>query len=265
MFMKIKEKLLKIKDRIKEFCNFLKRKFCDIKNMIKAFLKKMFCYMRNRMKKIWKFLKTNISNVILFIIIVSCFVFGCYHGKFTLEELNKEYVSYFEIIIEAIFLFFVLKEFKMTKKSFEWQKKEQEEKMDKEIKEKIRYFAWICIDEFVKYYKNLINKLNMEEISQILLPNQKSIDNICTEITKKYKLPFEFCNTLILNSIKQLTTQFMAQQRNSLDIYEIYDYFVGWKNRIFTTDVFTPSYINRLKEYFKSDKEINEIYEQLTK
>ena len=44
---------------------------------------------------------------------------------------NDTFISYFEIVIEIIFLFFVVKEFKVTRKSFEWQKEERNEKLNK--------------------------------------------------------------------------------------------------------------------------------------
>ena len=259
MFMKIKEKLLKIKDRIKEFCNFLKRKFCDIKNMIKAFLKKMFCYMRNRMKKIWKFLKTNISNVILFIIIVSCFVFGCYHGKFTLEELNKEYVSYFEIVIEAIFLFFVLKEFKMTRKSFEWTEKDRQEK---EIHKKISFILYKIVDNFIEHFlvygfrfhiddiqdnKTTINipmKLKVyiyNELLQIIINNETDMEND-------------------LNKKQQNIKQKIINQYTKLALKELECIKTNYQMGVIPDEIY-----DKARSFLYNNEYINKIYKKLTK
>ena len=176
------------------------------------------------MKKIWKFLKTNISIVISFIIIFSCLVFGCYHGKFTLEELKKEYVSYFEIIIEAIFLFFVVKEFKMTRKEFEMTRKEFEmtrkqfEWQEEGLKNRYCHEVWhlvggiffhnLLFDDFIgeglEKYKKMIKEIKEkqpeerkkqleEEINSILEkgkitnPKEENVTENFKEVLNKYK------------------------------------------------------------------------------
>ena len=82
-----------------------------------------------------------------------CFLFDFVKNLLT----NEVFISYFEILIEAIFLFFVLKEFKMTRKSFEWQQKEQQEKKDKEANRQL--------NEIVKFFLQLhILKMSYDEL-----------------------------------------------------------------------------------------------------
>ena len=53
-------------------------------------------------------------------------------------------MSFIELIIEGIFCVFVLKEFKMTRKSFEWQQEEREKSKDKEANRQL--------NEIVKFF-----------------------------------------------------------------------------------------------------------------
>ena len=74
---------------------------------------------------------------------------------------NEVFIGYVGIAIEAIFLFFVLKEFKMTRKSFEWQKEEETAKILKEIiiilREKCVEVGKMC------FYEKNTNNINDNE------------------------------------------------------------------------------------------------------
>ena len=177
------------------------------------------------------------------------------------SENKDSLMSFIELIIEGIFCILVLKEFKMTRKSFEWQKKEQEEKKDKKIEEKIKYFAWLVMDDFKNSYKEMLDKHKKKELLLILQCNEKILDIYCKDRAERYFLPVSFCKTILTSSIKQLTKQW--SEGESIDFFVIYDYFIGWSNRIFTTDVFTPYFIKNLNKYFKSYREIEEIYNKL--
>ena len=165
-----------------------------------------------------------------------CFLFDFVKNLLT----NEVFIGYLGIAIEAIFLFFVLKEFKMTRKSFEWQKEEQEEREEKKIDEKIKFLCsyiiisiiqtmyfgreFATVNEILSKYGHPVNSLFGKFESMIVnyLRNKHQSDNI----------------RLRLSAVKQMLREDAEKIDNVLVI--------------------------RLKQIF-SYKEINEIYEQLTK
>ena len=112
--------------------------------------------------------KTNISFIIPVVIIVGTFIFGLFADLLK----NETFISYFEIIIDVLFLFFVLKEFKMTRKSFEmtrksfeWMEEEQQERKDKEaskqLTEIVKFFAYQFLKQNVRFgYESRIDREN---------------------------------------------------------------------------------------------------------
>ena len=64
-------------------------------------------------------------------------------------------ISAIELVVEFVFCYFVWREFKMTRKNFEWTKKDRREE---KTKRELCYFAFIVLDNFANYYKNFIDK-----------------------------------------------------------------------------------------------------------
>lgn len=168
-------------------------------------------------------------------------------------------MSLAELFVEGLFLFFVLKEFKMTRQDFEWTKTDRREE---KTKRELHYLAWCAVHVFTKIYKYYYDKQYMGTLHLLIVESDKeTIKKICEDIAKKTFLPQSFCEAMIKSSITSLREQFQIGE--VIDYYSIYDYFIGWANRIFTTNVLDPKFINQCNKYFKSDDEIDEIYEKL--
>lgn len=164
-----------------------------------------------------------------------------------------------ELVIEGLFLFFVLKEFVMTKENFEWIKKDRRE--EKTIKA-INYFGWFVVYSYMKRYKLFLDKKDKESLFSMVY-NEKTIDNCCKDISDKCLLPISFCQDIIKPFMERVTDQLPATKLfNAKYVYdqlvEQADAFSERKN------VFKISFIKQRKKYFKSDDEIDEIYEKLT-
>lgn len=113
--------------------------------------------------------KTNISFIIPVVIIIGTFIFGLFADLLK----NETFISYFEIIIDVLFLFFVLKEFKMTRKSFEWQEEEFKmtrksfemtrksfEWQEEELKNKYCHEVWYLVG-WIFFHNLLFNDFSM--------------------------------------------------------------------------------------------------------
>ena len=85
-------------------------------------------------------------------------------------------MSLAELIVEGLFLLFVLKEFKMTRKSFEWQNEEWRNRKDDEATKRINMIARALVIDYIndfsfceKLHKNigkisdLYNKIDINE------------------------------------------------------------------------------------------------------
>ena len=167
-------------------------------------------------------------------------------------------MSLAELIVEGIFLLLVLKEFKMTRQSFEWTRKDRREE---KTKRELCYFAFIVLDNFANYYKNFIDKNDLIVLKSITNNDKKIVNDLCKKIIEKYPLPLSFCEFVITKSIKDLTRQFQKGER--IDDIEIYDCLLEKADYVFTINALTPNFINKCKKHFKSYDEIDEIYEKL--
>ncbi len=110
---------------------------------------------------------------------------------------NEIFISYLEIVIEAIFLYLVLKEFRMTKKNFEWQEEEDKRyKLELIIRElRIQWYKVVCqiihTGKWLEQCKNecRFSKKELEEkeneYTTLLLSGRDCKFN---EIIKDYKL-----------------------------------------------------------------------------
>ena len=84
-----------------------------------------------------------------------------------------EIMSFIELIIEGIFCILVLKEFKMTRKSFEWTEKDRQEK---EIHKKISFILYKIVDNFIEHFLVYGFRLHIDDIQN----NKTTINNAIT-------------------------------------------------------------------------------------
>ena len=110
---------------------------------------------------------------LLLIIIVICIVVKFFPDKFVnflgIKKDTGEIMSFIELIIEGIFCVFVLKEFKMTRKSFEWQQEEREKSKDKEANRQLNEIVKSFLIDYYDFYLNFW----LENHSKINFLNEK--------------------------------------------------------------------------------------------
>ena len=91
------------------------------------------------------------------------------------------------LIVEGLFLFFVLKEFKMTKKSFEWTRKDRREE---KTKNELCYFALTVTSAYITRLIDCIAENNEKEFDRML--SKEYIDDYCKEMSDECFLPIFF-------------------------------------------------------------------------
>lgn len=84
-------------------------------------------------------------------------------------------MSLAELIVEGLFLFFVLKEFKMTRKSFEWQNEEWRNRKDDEATKRINMIARALAIEYLNgtFFPNGNLDKKKEEIVELYIKRDK--------------------------------------------------------------------------------------------
>lgn len=106
-----------------------------------------------------------VQSQLLLTIIVICIVVKFFPDKITnflgIKKDTGEIMSFIELIIEGIFCILVLKEFKMTRKSFKWQQKEQEEKKDKEANRQLNYIIRCFFIDYYNFWVRNFLKINL--------------------------------------------------------------------------------------------------------
>ena len=94
----------------------------------------------------------------------------------------------------------------------------------------------------------------------MIATDKETIKKICEDIAKKTFLPQSFCEEAIKNPIILMREQLIDGEIN---YFLFYDCLIESANNIFIKDAVTPTFIEQIKIYFNSDKEIDEIYEKL--
>ena len=165
--------------------------------------------MKNGIRKFLEFIK----KIMPLIIIIAIFLTIKFNPKWLTDFLGitdaqggvSDLISYIELMIEFGFLYFVLKEFKMTKeefkmtrkefeitrKNFEWQKKEQQEKADKEanrqLTEIVKFFARQYVLEQIELANQLKRDKLYRELSQDAGKYIKEKEEFLELLQKDYK------------------------------------------------------------------------------
>ena len=179
----------------------------------------------------------------------------------------SDLISYIELMIEFGFLYFVLKEFKMTRESFEWQEEEHNKKEEKEIDEKIEYFALTCLGVLKLNIRGNIKDNKIKLINDLLKKEKDKqeyknwiYDDICNFINSKTNIPFDFCKYLIDGTIYTFKID-----HEHLDAEELYTYINNIQDRILLKqDFFKPIVKKKLRNFFTSNKQIENLYNKLT-
>ncbi|GEM_PF-4721905 len=111
-----------------------------------------------------------VGRQILLLIVAICLVVGLLPMAFQVER--GDLMSFIELIIEAIFCVLVFKEFRMTRKSFEWQKEEWERQREEEYYRRINVIKkWLLpqcyklVEEYNNELRNYAERLRKEIIS----------------------------------------------------------------------------------------------------
>ena len=205
-------------------------------------------------------------------------------------EKYEVFTSYIELIVEITFLCFVLKEFKMTRKSFQWQEEEQKEnerrKMNKKFSDICVYFYNLIIlyqRECIKGFKNkgLLNdgkKHTLEEYMTEYWKLEKQGDNfderelkkkfynenlqqmqkyILTDYEFNFKITFdnerEIIKKIFLFCINDETAIFYAYNDNAIDVKKSLERLILEPNK-------TESFLKKNN----CEKEINKIYNKIS-
>ena len=168
-------------------------------------------------------------------------------------------MSLAELIVEGLFLFFVLKEFKMARKSFEWMDKDRKEKREKDIMKKLGYFAWIVSHDYIMKLTQLLGKHDEEAIRP--MTSQDYIDDYCKIVSEKCSLPISFCKDIIEMILFNAYQQSLTPKEKTYDV-RIFHSILTQSANSFLFGNFAPTFSN-LSKHFKSDDEIDAIYEKL--
>lgn len=179
-------------------------------------------------------------------------------------------MSLAELIVEGLFLLLVLKEFAMTRQDFEWTRKDRREE---KTKRELCYFGWFVRHYYTSIYEEILSQCLSSQGTQaaelknkldLILKGDEKIIHKILETVPLSILPRLFCQKMIGDRMKALHN-FNPQIYSEYDYKEVYKWFIQEENNILKGDLLPPSFIYQSYKYFKSDDEIDEIYEKLTK
>ena len=210
-----------------------------------------------------------VQSQLLSTIIVICIVVKFFPDKIAnflgIKTDTGEIMSFIELIIEGIFCVLVLKEFKMTRKSFEWQQKEQQEKKDKEIEDKINYICYVVLKMDINKSFMFVNQRGYIVNREFPL-NKEQIEEYCEQLEKekgiKSKISSKIIEEAINNILKKNSYPSNDQMfMNSLECKRtLYNYSQQYLSNKF---LFDKSFIRTLIKDFSNYKQIDELYDKL--
>ena len=152
-----------------------------------------------------------------------------YMLKYMLEFLKDyEYLATWILLpIEIVFLYFLLKEFEITRKSFEWQEEEYNKKVEADIERKLKV---ICGFIYQRFY----GQVKLEQQQNIIFPNQTDVLNVSTELKKDFGIPLDIVNKQFCcqtdrpnqsHDIKKVHVSVLKSHFRSVNIMTFIDYF----------------------------------------
>ena len=163
-----------------------------------------------------------------------------YMLKYMLEFLKDyEYLATWILLpIEIVFLYFVLEEFKMTRKSFEWQEEEHNKKVEADIERKLKV---ICGFIYQRFY----GQVKLEQQQNIIFPNQTDLLNFAKNLYSDFHIPEGIIYKHFAHKINAIDKYDMALKKN-----------IRLENIMTFVDYFSP---NKTEAYNK----INQCYDNI--
>ena len=164
--------------------------------------------------------------------------------------------SWILLLIEIVFLCLMLWEFKYIRK-------EQKDRREGKTGSELCYFALSVVSEYVTRFNELIGieKQNEEGIKKML--SGEYVDNYCKEVSDNCFLPLSFCKEIMNSALSNALRYSRMKDEDELNTVNFYNSLARTNNEYSGGHV-TPRFINKCKKHFKSDDEIDAIYEKLT-
>lgn len=176
---------------------------------------------------------------------------------------NEIFISYLEIFIEAVFLFFVVKEFKISNEHYKELKEERIKKMIKEMQYRVFEVVILHIENDVK--KQVLDNKIIQVDS--FIDNIKNEKKFLKYLYEQSKIKEEFAKKTINCDITFSFTQiFEKEQITQIDKTNI-DAIISNMKKVnelqYKNMLYRPEGIIDLKKCFKNDKEIKKNYNNM--
>ena len=152
----------------------------------------------------------------------------------------------------------------MTKQSFEWTRKDRREE---KTKRELNYFLWYIVTSYRDTFRKFANEYyrskklsDQNRLDLMIKGDEEIIHEIFTQEPANL-LPMPFCQRIIEMEIGILHN-LTPPGTFTYDYKDVFTWLTKAIDEILANGL-TTNGINDSKKYFKSDKEIDEIYEKL--
>ena len=229
--------------------------------------------MKNGIRKFLEFIK----KIMPLIIIIAIFLTIKFNPKWLTDFLGitdaqggvSDLISYIELMIEFGFLYFVLKEFKMTRKNFEWQEEEQEKKKQEDMKRKLFYIyktyfililEEIALDNDIfskikeNYIKNKNSSVLIDENNYFIFINKCGLKNLNKNVIRYF---FQKNADIIffISKLIEIESKYTDKEKT----IKIMNLLEEQKKTLKYDDFVNTDMTNEFKRLFKNDKEIDDL------
>ena len=229
--------------------------------------------MKNGIRKFLEFIK----KIMPLIIIIAIFLTIKFNPKWLTDFLGitdaqggvSDLISYIELMIEFGFLYFVLKEFKMTRKNFEWQEEEQEKKKQEDMKRKLFYIyktyfililEEIALDNDIfskikeNYIKNKNSSVLIDENNYFIFINKCGLKNLNKNVIRYF---FQKNADIIffISKLIEIESKYTDKEK----AIKIMNLLEEQKKTLKYDDFVNTDMTNEFKRLFKNDKEIDDL------
>ena len=229
--------------------------------------------MKNGIRKFLEFIK----KIMPLIIIIAIFLTIKFNPKWLTDFLGitdaqggvSDLISYIELMIEFGFLYFVLKEFKMTRKNFEWQEEEQEKKKQEDMKRKLFYIyktyfililEEIALDNDIfskikeNYIKNKNSSVLIDENNYFIFINKCGLKNLNKNVIRYF---FQKNADIIffISKLIEIESKYTDKEKT----IKIINLLEEQKKTLKYDDFVNTDMTNEFKRLFKNDKEIDDL------
>ena len=229
--------------------------------------------MKNGIRKFLEFIK----KIMPLIIIIAIFLTIKFNPKWLTDFLGitdaqggvSDLISYIELMIEFGFLYFVLKEFKMTRKNFEWQEEEQEKQKQEDMKRKLFYIyktyfililEEIALDNDIfskikeNYIKNKNSSVLIDENNYFIFINKCGLKNLNKNVIRYF---FQKNADIIffISKLIEIESKYTDKEKT----IKIMNLLEEQKKTLKYDDFVNTDMTNEFKRLFKNDKEIDDL------